>query len=112
MPKIGEIQFAYYNSVPAYSEILLNVSIHAPAWGATLTSSAARCTRQKFQFTHPRGVRLVAMLRDKSKHPVSIHAPAWGATGEGVEGPEAEEGFNSRTRVGCDMRRVFSQPFS
>ncbi len=36
----------------------IGVSIHAPAWGATLTNSPK-----------------------KTKEEVSIHAPAWGATG-------------------------------
>ena len=40
---------------PAVRE--LPVSIHAPAWGATLLSILSNC-----------------------KHLVSIHAPAWGAT--------------------------------
>ena len=33
-----------------------------------------------FQFTHPRGVRRSAVLRDRSLRRVSIHAPARGAT--------------------------------
>ena len=34
------------------------VSIHAPAWGATTIFTKGICTG-KFQFTHPRGVRLL-----------------------------------------------------
>ena len=78
-----------------------DVSIHAPAWGATpLRPSAAKCSR--FQFTLPRGERLHAGDQDFSYYMfqftlprgerhfqtvtqrgadyVSIHAPAWGAT--------------------------------
>ena len=58
----------------------LLVSIHAPAWGATLWNDAFRNLAIQFQSTHPRGVR-----RDMARQPgdwltVSIHAPAWGAT--------------------------------
>ena len=76
------------------------VSIHAPAWGATLDYSQ-RATFFAFQSTHPRGVRLGTMVFIGSftsfnprtrvgcdgadnttlpSSPVSIHAPAWGAT--------------------------------
>ena len=82
------------------------VSIHAPARGATLCSTACRPTRSfnsrtregydarvplitsfvlSFQFTHPRGVRL-SRLSARS-------LPA---------------GFNSRTREGCDnLRKLY-----
>ena len=55
------------------------ISTHAPAWGATLIySHLTYC--QRFQLTHPRGVRLghigvfIQLIR------ISTHAPAWGAT--------------------------------
>ena len=57
------------------------VSIHAPVWGATLSSCA-----------------LVA-----SKG-VSIHAPVWGATKSAISPPPVVS-FNPRTRVGCDQLR-------
>ena len=85
-----------------------NVSIHAPAWGATRGWMWRRSTLGSFQSTHPRGVRPrwpcnTAMIRwFQSTHPrgvrrqrrhrsghqagVSIHAPAWGAT----RGPPAD----------------------
>ena len=37
---------------------------------------------------------------------VSIHAPARGATGADVAGLEFTEGFNPRTRKGCDLSLV------
>ena len=77
------------------------VSIHAPAWGATLEHFQGRAINS-FQSTHPRGVRLLGEKHGyldnqfQSTHPrgvrrcaaaykthpseVSIHAPAWGAT--------------------------------
>ena len=54
------------------------VSIHAPAWGATCTCTVSNAT-SAFQSTHPRGVR-----RGSQPH------------------SHALEGFNPRTRVGCD----------
>ncbi len=79
------------------------ISIHAPAWGATLNTRRAK-SLSPFQSTHPRGVRpcYIDPLCDahrtfQSTHPrgvrqivssiipvtvmISIHAPAWGATG-------------------------------
>ena len=78
------------------------VSIHAPAWGATISSLVGMPYLYVFQSTHPRGVRLFFFIhiflnfvfqsthprgvRRRLHHiavaasPVSIHAPAWGAT--------------------------------
>ena len=55
-----------------------SVSIHTPAWGATIRARQDADDRQ-FQFTHPHGVR---------------------HTGADYAGLEI--GFNSRTRMGCD----------
>jgi len=81
--------------------IALNVSIHAPARGATLDGinqiitgwfqstrpRGARHTTQRlhylfleFQSTRPRGARLSMRRRLHTNEPVSIHAPARGAT--------------------------------
>ena len=60
--------------------ICYEVSIHAPAWGAT-----------------PR----IALLA--RQYAVSIHAPAWGATGAWIKGHARMSCFNPRTRVGCDL---------
>ncbi len=57
------------------------VSIHAPAWGATVRRQA-------------RGDHLE----------VSIHAPAWGATIAADLDPLIPLGFNPRARVGRDKR--------
>ena len=61
------------------------VSIHAPAWGATIPAvwCGYLCS-------------------------VSIHAPAWGATLRTVDTTDFRGGFNPRTRVGCD---VFQQSY-
>ena len=54
------------------------VSIHAPAWGATEIMAT---TDEKFLFqsTPPHGGRLISE-GSESGYEVSIHAPAWGAT--------------------------------
>ena len=57
----------------------LVISIHAPAWGATLVS-ATPSKRPIFQSTHPRGVRQIIPSLFVHNFMISIHAPAWGAT--------------------------------
>mgnify|MGYP007011029815 CR=1 FL=1 len=78
------------------------VSIHAPAWGATNLGQHLACWFERFQSTRPRGARLEddkelhGYIQFQSTRPrgarhslklrpclireVSIHAPAWGAT--------------------------------
>ena len=56
-----------------------NVSIHAPARGATHIV-AHWATAGAFQSTHPHGVRLNSLDKIDSQNYVSIHAPARGAT--------------------------------
>ena len=46
----------------AISFAFLLVSIHAPAWGATADRIRERCASPVFQSTHPRGVRLPRRL--------------------------------------------------
>ena len=69
--------------------VLFEVSIHAPAWGATLDKVTLHLLRALFQSTHPRGVRL---------HPDSP--------------PLGQMGFNPRTRVGCDRASEGRIPIS
>ena len=69
------------------SPLLLQISIHAPAWGATL---------------------MVPVSHEVAS--ISIHAPAWGATWPSGSIPAAHGNFNPRTRMGCDpskMHRFF-----
>ena len=79
----------------------MDISIHAPAWGATVTKGrelqsllfqstrprGARPDRLRqrliillFQSTRPRGARRRAGARSYGHRRISIHAPAWGAT--------------------------------
>ena len=61
-----------------------SVSIHAPAWGATIWFLLTSSSFILFQSTHPRGVR----------------RPGHWAAGR------RKIGFNPRTRVGCDLPTV------
>ena len=59
-----------------------NISIHAPAWGATILSLKYSAETTPFQSTHPHGVRLDNVQMVAQERLISIHAPAWGATTE------------------------------
>ena len=104
---------------------LWQVSIHAPARGAT--RSIGRCwTEARFQSTHPRGVRqegrhlFPERLWFQSTHPRGVRRSPLGRdlpcpcfnprTREGCDSgkirvPELGERFNPRTREGCDRRQ-------
>ena len=58
---------------------LVNISTHAPAWGATTNA-----------------------LKISDSEDISTHAPAWGATHPSLACTLSRFHFNSRTRVGCD----------
>ena len=101
----------------------VDISIHAPAWGATVEGGDARYA-SLFQSTHPRGVRPPNDYHPNGQHPfqsthprgvrrpgtvdvliagtISIHAPAWGATRPPRQWQAHRPHFNPRTRVGCD----------
>ena len=64
---------------PAQPTRRADVSIHAPARGATQSNETGGAS-ESFQFTHPRGVRLMTAVDNKYSVHVSIHAPARGAT--------------------------------
>ena len=59
--------------------LYLDVSIHAPTWGATHDHNL-RVGGVKFQSTLPHGERLDVLHLQIFLLPVSIHAPTWGAT--------------------------------
>ena len=62
------------------------VSIHAPARGATIDSLAKQQAAAEFQSTRPRGARRLPVDLLDSFASVSIHAPARGATRVLAEG--------------------------
>ena len=103
----------------------VDVSIHAPARGATVhndgilkaeflfqsthprgvqpDAASASGSLHAFQSTHPRGVRPGGrQLREMAGH-VSIHAPARGATWYLRTTARLPGCFNPRTREGCDI---------
>ena len=61
----------------------LQISIHAPQWGATARLGQAGVHR-----------------------PISIHAPQWGATTITSIGKSGAGDFNPRTPVGCDLHQL------
>ena len=63
----------------AYSAVLKNISIHAPARGATQSRSHAPLLN-KFQFTPLREGRRKKRNAEVGGKKISIHAPARGAT--------------------------------
>ena len=54
------------------------ISIHAPAWGATVHT--VQMALNGFQSTLPHGERLLQLYQRYPDMKISIHAPAWGAT--------------------------------
>ena len=100
----------------------LNISIHAPAWGATLIMTVAKIERAISIHAPAWGATTYSVILLLIKH-ISIHAPAWGATFATYTGGNVMEfqsthprgvrlflsiflfaytDFNPRTRVGCD----------
>ena len=102
----------------------VEISIHAPQWGATSTG----CVRVRvlmhfnprtpvgcdlyydyvdkwfhvFQSTHPSGVRHDTIFSNCHNYGISIHAPQWGATHGQQQYGIIVSNFNPRTPVGCD----------
>ena len=90
------------------------VSIHAPAWGAT-TDSRGPAPADRFQSTHPRGVRHHQVCYGSLGRPVSIHAPAWGATGRQQRGQRSQgvsihaPAWGATLRTGKDSIQILFQ---
>ncbi len=58
----------------------VEVSIHAPTWGATSVLNKTHDVIKMFQSTRPRGARQIHSTKIIQEYIVSIHAPTWGAT--------------------------------
>ena len=92
-----------------YHTVSFEVSIHAPAWGATrLWRSAAWW--ETVSIHAPAWGATQVLQRLLWALLVSIHAPAWGATPAGAGGWLSAGGFNPRARVGRDVVSV--HPFA
>ena len=82
--------------------IVTVISIHAPAWGATLRTLTASPLMRAFQSTLPRGERHFWAPAFCIGTLISIHAPAWGATRSNKAKRWLSDYFNPRSRVGSD----------
>ena len=86
---------------PGLGHVAGLVSIHAPAWGATVP--VRQVGRQvSFQSTRPHGARRAHGGERGGQELVSIHAPAWGATPEPGPLQPPKRRFNPRARMGRD----------
>ena len=78
------------------------VSIHAPAWGATISLIALHPFGECFNSRARMGRDIKTLWQAINKKDVSIHAPAWGATLPEEWTPGQGPCFNSRARMGRD----------
>ena len=69
--------------------------------GCDATMSNIYCNKNKFQSTHPHGVRRKYVVSQTDTADISIHAPTRGAT-HSVAFSSASFHFNPRTHTGCD----------
>ena len=76
------------------------VSIHAPAWGAT-KGGVLLIFKKLFQSTHPRGVRLSIGILGNGFSSFNPRTRV-GCDQETASDTAYTWGFNPRTRVGCD----------
>ena len=87
----------------AFSAIEDDISIHAPAKGATRHKGRGCHGGIEFQSTHPRRVRRIIFIILSTPKIISIHAPAKGATKTYQVSSHQSKYFNPRTREGCDV---------
>ena len=86
---------------PRLGQRHIDVSIHAPTWGATdIYTQEVDITM--FQSTRPRGARLGRREHRGGILCVSIHAPTWGATLLPLLSNRRLSSFNPRAHVGRD----------
>ena len=90
-----------YNNYPVGN--LHNVSIHAPARGATFYQQSVLVKQVWFQSTRPHGARRFSAIVFPGFCPVSIHAPARGATLPDNTTAPVGFSFNPRARTGRDL---------
>ena len=83
------------------------ISIHAPAWGATFVPRGA-CAVPRISIHAPAWGATASVVITMDTYTISIHAPAWGATQPYPQAREVLTYFNPRARVGRDARRAAS----
>ena len=83
------------------------VSIHAPAWGATGGLGGPEFGRVRVVSIHAPAWGATQVDFFPPFHPdVSIHAPAWGATAMTADFNAGTKRFNPRARVGRDLNFI------
>ena len=94
MELLRQIPLAYYfnphsrvgsDALKCYNNFSWLISIHTPAWGATVIKFVAYKPKI-FQSTLPRGERPETTNDESQYMKISIHTPAWGATSPYVNG--------------------------
>ena len=80
------------------------VSIHAPAWGATARQGRS-LRRRRVSIHAPAWGATPSPFLALLGSGVSIHAPAWGATGVTWRQVRRLRSFNSRSRMGSDIEK-------
>ena len=78
------------------------VSIHAPAWGATINFYVHKRSSNRVSIHAPAWGATNSVSGNSVGTDVSIHAPAWGATPRNIRLIRSFFSFNPRTRMGCD----------
>ena len=87
------------------ARVLSSVSIHAPGRGATVLFSDVKGD-YGFQFTHPGGVRLLELGVEVVTTMFQFTHPGGVRPGYSHNNGCYSDGFNSRTREGCDDNRT------
>ena len=88
------------------------VSIHAPGRGATGREIPYQGYRETVSIHAPGRGATACIPCKRAPTEVSIHAPGRGATRLNSSTIRGKMSFNSRTREGCDARRVRRKSFS
>ena len=79
-----------------------NISIHAPAWGATIYGCGPTSVFLQISIHAPAWGATVLSWDKNKGFLISIHAPAWGATIFSAFFVRLLQDFNPRSRVGSD----------
>ena len=79
------------------------ISIHAPAWGATIAKFTITSIKRISIHAPAWGATTYSSIINPART-ISIHAPAWGATPAPMSRAATMAYFNPRTRMGCDVR--------
>ena len=86
-----------------YPTMSHEISIHAPAEGATPARYTIKGSIVPFQSTLPRRERPAGVEKAEREFSISIHAPAEGATTWIIQTPPDSMNFNPRSRGGSDF---------